>query len=452
MRKNMSNNMLENRDNEQIIKLNMGPQHPSTHGVLRLKLELIGEKVKSVTPVIGYLHTGIEKNTEKHTWNQAITDVTRMDYVSNISHEVAYCLAVEKLLNITNDIPKKASVIRVLFLEASRIASHLAAVGTSGNELGGTTLMTLSFQAREYVLSLFAGTSGARMNNAFIRIGGVASDSPHDVLKEFETNIKTIKKGIDDIDKILSGNPIFKMRCKNVAVLSLDDCIKFGVTGPILRSAGSNKDLRKTNPYSDYQTYDFDTVFSETADAWGRYLVRMEEMRQSLKIIKQCIERLKDMDNEQKYPVMIQNKHIGNPSHLTVSADDGQGQSEEYLKTLGFDFETVKNKDNNYSNDQAYQSKESNNKSMEALIRHFKLLTDGFTVPAGETFQMVEDSRGIICVTVISNGKNKPYRVHFSDPSFTNLQSLETMCKGNYLADIVVALGSLDPVCGSVDR
>jgi NADH-quinone oxidoreductase subunit D len=299
--------------------------------------------------------------------------------------------------------------------------------------------MTMSFQAREQIMLFFESVSGLRMNNEFFRIGGVDNDVPNTALDELEKNIKHIIRGINEFDKLLSGNPIWKARSKGIGKLSLSDCISYGVTGPVLRSAGSNKDLRKTNPYLDYETYDFDVAITDTADSWGRYLIRLEEMRQSLKIVKECIKRLRDYKQGDYF---IKDLPIS-PTYKLSIGSDGQGQSPENVEKLGYDYETVKKKDN-----QSYSSAGS----MEHLINHFKYMTDGFTVPVGTAFQMVECARGIVACTVISTGKNKPYRTHFTDASFTNLQALKKMCIGEYLSDIVVSLASLDPVLGSVDR
>jgi NADH-quinone oxidoreductase subunit D len=402
------------------VVVNMGPQHPSTHGVLRLIVELEGETVTEVRPAIGYLHTGIEKNLEFRTWTQGVTFVTRMDYLSSFYSETAYCLAVEKLLGITNDVPERATTIRVMLMELNRISSHLVALGTGGLELGALTAMFLAFREREIVLDIFELVSGLRMNHAYIRPGGLAQDLPPDAIEKIREAIPLIRKGFKDTENLLVGNSIWLARTKDVGVLDLDGCLALGVTGPTLRSTGLAWDLRKTNPYCGYETYDFQIPTVDSADAYGRFLLRLAEMEQSLQIVEQCLDRLAPG------PVMVGDKKIAWPAQLSIGGD-GMGNSLEHIKQIM-------------------------GTSMESLIHHFKLVTEGFEVPAGQVYQAVESPRGELGVHMVSDGGTRPYRVHFRDPSFTNLQSIPAICEGGQVADLVAAIASIDPVMGGVDR
>ena len=402
------------------VVVNMGPQHPSTHGVLRLIVELEGETVTEVRPAIGYLHTGIEKNLEFRTWTQGVTFVTRMDYLSSFYSETAYCLAVEKLLGITNDVPERATTIRVMLMELNRISSHLVALGTGGLELGALTAMFLAFREREIVLDIFELVSGLRMNHAYIRPGGLAQDLPPDAIEKIREAIPLIRKGFKDTENLLVGNSVWLARTKDVGVLDLDGCLALGVTGPTLRSTGLAWDLRKTNPYCGYETYDFEIPTVDSADAYGRFLLRLAEMEQSLQIVEQCLDRLAPG------PVMVGDKKIAWPAQLSIGGD-GMGNSLEHIKQIM-------------------------GTSMESLIHHFKLVTEGFEVPAGQVYQAVESPRGELGVHMVSDGGTRPYRVHFRDPSFTNLQSIPAICEGGQVADLVAAIASIDPVMGGVDR
>lgn len=402
------------------VVVNMGPQHPSTHGVLRLIVELEGETVTEVRPAIGYLHTGIEKNLEFRTWTQGVTFVTRMDYLSSFYSETAYCLAVEKLLGITNDVPERATTIRVMLMELNRISSHLVALGTGGLELGALTAMFLAFREREIVLDIFELVSGLRMNHAYIRPGGLAQDLPPDAIEKIREAIPLIRKGFKDTENLLVGNSVWLARTKDVGVLDLDGCLALGVTGPTLRSTGLAWDLRKTNPYCGYETYDFQIPTVDSADAYGRFLLRLAEMEQSLQIVEQCLDRLAPG------PVMVGDKKIAWPAQLSIGGD-GMGNSLEHIKQIM-------------------------GTSMESLIHHFKLVTEGFEVPAGQVYQAVESPRGELGVHMVSDGGTRPYRVHFRDPSFTNLQSIPAICEGGQVADLVAAIASIDPVMGGVDR
>jgi NADH-quinone oxidoreductase subunit D len=408
---------------EERIVVNMGPQHPSTHGVLRLMLEIDGETVTEARAGIGYLHTGIEKNMEFRTWTQGTTFCTRMDYVAPLFQEAAYCLAVEKLLGITDDVPERASVIRVLMMELNRIASHLVCLGTGGNEMGATTVMTVAFTAREEILRLFEAVTGLRMNHAYIRPGGVAVDTPEGFTTQAREALKKVRGYLKQLGDLMLANPIFKARLTDVGVLNLTGCMALAITGPVLRSTGLPYDVRKDNPYCGYETYDFDVPTAKGADCYDRVVLRVEECYQSLKIVEQAMERLDRTEGE---PVMVADKKIAWPAQLAVGGD-GQGNSLEHIKKIM-------------------------GTSMEALIHHFKLVTEGFRVPVGQAWQTVEHPRGELGVHVVSDGGTRPYRAHFRDPSFNNLQGVSVMCEGGQVADVVVAVASLDPVLGGVDR
>ncbi|MEU2384034.1 NADH-quinone oxidoreductase subunit D [Streptomyces sp. NPDC012461] len=406
-------------DDERIV-VNMGPQHPSTHGVLRLILEIDGETVTEARAGIGYLHTGIEKNLEYRTWTQGTTFVTRMDYLTPFFNETAYCLAVEKLLGIEDQVPDRASVIRVLLMELNRLSSHLVAIATGGMELGATTIMIYGFRDRELVLDVFELITGLRMNHAYIRPGGLAQDLPPGAVDQIRECVKTMRKNLPEYDALATGNPIFKARLQDVGYLDLASCMALGATGPVLRSTGLPHDLRKAQPYCGYETYDFEVPTADTCDSYGRFLIRLEEMRQSLNIIEQCLDRL------QPGPVMVADKKIAWPAQLALGPD-GLGNSLDHIKQIM-------------------------GTSMEALIHHFKLVTEGFRVPPGQAYTAVESPKGELGVHVVSDGGTRPYRVHFRDPSFTNLQAMAAMCEGGQVADVIVAVASIDPVMGGVDR
>ncbi len=420
----VADEMAEAGSGEHLI-VNMGPQHPSTHGVLRLILTLDGETVTELRPVIGYLHTGIEKNMEFRTWTQGVTFCTRMDYLSPLFNETAYCLAVEKLLGITDQIPERASVLRVLMMELNRISSHMTAVGTFGMELGATTVFLYGMREREKVLDLFELISGLRMNHAYIRPGGVAQDLPAGALERLREFLAVMPKQIAEIRALLDANPVYIKRTKDIATLDLTGCMALGVTGPVLRATGLPWDLRKSQPYCGYETYEFDVPTQDTADSYGRYLVRMDEVDQSLRIIEQCVDRLA-ATRPASDPVMIGNAKIGWPAQLAVGTD-GMGNSPDHIAHIM-------------------------SQSMEALIHHFKLVTEGFRVPAGQVYVAIESPRGELGCHAVSDGGTRPYRVHFRDPSFTNLQSVSAMCEGGLVADVISAVASIDPVMGGVDR
>ena len=406
-------------ENERIV-VNMGPQHPSTHGVLRLILELEGETVTEARCGIGYLHTGIEKNLEYRSWTQGVTYVTRMDYLSPFFNETAYCLGVEKLLGITDQIPERATVIRVMMMELNRISSHLVALATGGMEMGALTAMIFGFRERESVLDIFEMVSGLRMNSAYIRPGGVAQDLPAGAVEKISELIKELPNRFKDTADMLVDNSIWLGRTQGVGILDLAGCMALGVTGPVLRATGLPQDLRRTDPYCGYETYEFDVVTKDTCDVYGRFLIRLQEMRESLKIIEQCLDRLKPG------PVMVEDKRIAWPAQLSIGSD-GQGNSLQHIRHIM-------------------------GESLEALIHHFKLVTEGFQVPAGQAYSAVESPRGELGVHVVSDGGTRPYRVHFRDPSFTNLQAVAAMCEGGQVADVIAAVASIDPVMGGVDR
>jgi NADH-quinone oxidoreductase subunit D len=404
---------------ERVI-VNMGPQHPSTHGVLRLILELEGETVTEARCGIGYLHTGIEKNLEYRTWTQGVTFVTRMDYLSPFFNEAAYCLGVEELLGITDQIPERAQIIRVMMMELNRVSSHLVALATGGMELGALTAMIFGFRERESVLDLFELVTGLRMNSAYIRPGGVAQDLPAGAEQQIRDTIMALPRRMKDTTDLLVDNSIWMARTREIGKLDLAGCMALGVTGPVLRATGLPQDLRKTNPYCGYENYEFDVMTQTTSDAYGRFLIRLTEMEQSLNIVEQCLDKL------QPGPVMVEDKKIAWPAQLSIGSD-GQGNSLDHIRHIM-------------------------GESMEALIHHFKLVTEGFQVPAGQVYSAVESPRGELGVHMVSDGSTRPYRVHYRDPSFTNLQAVAAMCEGAQIADVVAAVASIDPVMGGVDR
>ncbi|MEY9878136.1 NADH-quinone oxidoreductase subunit D [Streptacidiphilus sp. MAP12-33] len=408
-------------DDERIV-VNMGPQHPSTHGVLRLILEIDGETVQEARCGIGYLHTGIEKNMEYRNWVQGTTFVTRMDYLTPLYNETAYCLAVEKLLGITDDIPDRASVIRVMMMELNRISSHLVCLATGGMEIGSTTLMIYGFRDREVILDIFELVTGLRMNHAYVRPGGLAQDLPPGALDQIREGVKLLRSRMHEYDKLATNNPVFKARLVDVGYLDLAGCMALGATGPILRATGLPHDLRKSQPYCGYESYDFEVETADGCDSYGRFLIRLREMEQSLRIVEQCLERLKGGPGS----VMVADRKIAWPAQLSLGAD-GMGNSLDHIRTIM-------------------------GESMEALIHHFKLVTEGFHVPAGQAYVAVESPKGELGVHVVSDGGTRPYRVHFRDPSFTNLQTVAAMCEGGQVADVIVAVAGIDPVMGGVDR
>ncbi len=387
---------------DQHMVLNMGPQHPSTHGVLRLVLEIDGEIVVRLYPEIGYLHTGIEKTCEAKFYQQVVPLTDRIDYLSPMANNLCYCLAVEKLLDL--EIPEKAQWIRVLLSELTRLNSHLVWLGTHAMDIGALTVFLYTFREREDILRLFEALAGQRMMTSYFRVGGLAMEPPMGFFDHVQAFIKTFPEKIDEYSNLLTGNPIFINRLKGVGYLSSEDAIALGVTGPPMRASGINLDLRRDMPYSGYEKFPFKVPVSTEGDCWARYVVRLEEMRESVKMIQQAL------DGIPEGPIKADAPKIVLPDR-------------EKMKT-----------------------------QMEALIHHFKIVTEGFAVPAGEVYQGIESPRGQMGYYVVSDGTAKPYRVHMRNPSFATLQALETMCKGRMLADVVAVVGSIDIVLGEIDR
>jgi NADH-quinone oxidoreductase subunit D len=406
-------------ESERIV-VNMGPQHPSTHGVLRLVLELDGETVVQTRPVIGYLHTGIEKNTEYRTWVQGVTFVTRADYLAPLFNEATYCLGVERLLDVEDQIPERVRTLRVLVLELQRISSHLVWLATGGMEIGAITMMLLGFREREQISSILEMITGLRMNHAYIRPGGVAQDIPPGAVDAIREFVPEMRKRADEYERLLSANPIWIARTKDVGFLDTETCMQLGVTGPLLRASGLAWDLRKEMPYLDYETYDFDVVTEPAGDCYARYKVRVNEIRESLRIIEQALDRLRPG------PTMIADKKIAWPAQLALGGD-GLGNSLDHIRTIM-------------------------GTSMEALIHHFKLVTEGFRVPPGQVYVPIESPRGELGAHIVSDGGTRPYRVHLRDPSFVNLQSVPALTEGGMISDVVASVASVDPVMGGVDR
>ncbi len=382
--------------------LNMGPQHPSTHGVLRLVIEIDGETVLKVVPDIGYLHTGIEKTCEAKFYQQVVPMTDRIDYLSPMSNNLCYCLAVEKLLDL--EIPAKAQWMRVLLNELTRLNSHLVWLGTHAMDIGALTVFLYTFREREEILRIFEHVSGQRMMGSYFRIGGLALEPPFDFFDRVQALIKILPEKIDEYQNLLTGNPIWVGRLKGVGHLSAADGIALGVTGPPLRASGVDFDLRRDMPYSSYEKFQFKVPISNDCDVWARYIVRLEEMRESVKICQQAL------DGMPEGPIKADAPKVVLPDR-------------EKMKT-----------------------------EMEALIYHFKIVTEGFTVPAGEVFQAIESPRGEMGYYVVSDGTAKPYRVHMRNPSFATLQALQTMCEGRLIADVVAVIGSIDIVLGEIDR
>ncbi len=364
---------------EERIVVNMGPQHPSTHGVLRLILEIEGETVTEARCGIGYLHTGIEKNLEFRNWTQGVTFVTRMDYLSPFFNETAYCLGVEKLLDITDAIPERVNIIRVMLMELNRISSHLVALATGGMELGALTPMLFGFRERELILDVFETITGLRMNHAYIRPGGLAQDLPDDGVTKVRELLALMPKRLRDMEQLLTANPIWKARTQDIGYLDLQGCMALGITGPVLRATGLPHDLRKAQPYCGYENYEFDIPTTTGCDCYGRYVIRVDEMKESLKIVEQCLDKLRPG------PVMVDDKKIAWPADLQLGPD-GLGNSPKHIsKIMG--------------------------SSMEGLIHHFKLVTEGIRVPAGQVYTAVESPRGELGVHMVSDGGTRPLRV-----------------------------------------
>jgi NADH-quinone oxidoreductase subunit D len=388
------------------LTINMGPQHPSTHGVLRVALELDGENIVRCKPVIGYLHTGMEKQAEYKTYTQSIPQTDRMDYISPMSNNLAFCLGVEKLLGI--EPPARVQAIRVLLTELTRISSHAVWMGTHAIDLGALTVFWYTFREREKVLSIYEQVSGARMTSSYFRVGGLAMDIPAGLLERCEKFVDEMPAHIDEYESLLTKNPIWLARTKDVAVVSGKDAIAWGLTGPALRGSGVNYDLRKNEPYSGYETYDFDVPLGSRGDAFDRYQVRVQEMRESAKIAKQAIQRIRELGETGPYRVR--------------------------------DFKYV------------LPEKAEVKTSMEALIHHFKIVAHGFFPPVGEAYAAVEAPKGELGFWFVSDGSARPWRMKVRSPSFINLQALPLMTEGGMLADVIAAIGSIDIVLGEVDR
>ena len=402
----MTSTLLEPRPEEgskdRTMVLNMGPQHPSTHGVLRLVIEIDGETVLKVVPDIGYLHTGIEKTCEAKFYQQVVPMTDRIDYLCPMTNNLAYCLAVEKLLQI--EIPPRAQWIRVLLNELTRLNSHLVWLGTHAMDIGALTVFLYTFREREEILRIFEAVSGQRMMTSYFRVGGLALEPPLNLFDRIQKFVKILPEKIDEYQNLLMGNPIWIGRLKGVGRLKPEDAIALGVTGPPLRASGVDWDLRRDMPYSSYDKFQFKVPISNDCDVWARYMVRVEEMRESVKICQQALDGMPEGEIKANAP------HVVLPDR-------------EKMKT-----------------------------QMESLIYHFKIVTEGFTVPAGQVYQGVESPRGEMGYYVVSDGTAKPYRVHMRNPSFASLQALQKMCEGRLIADVVAVIGSIDIVLGEIDR
>jgi NADH-quinone oxidoreductase subunit D len=385
-----------------LMTLNMGPQHPSTHGVLRIVLELEGETIRKAVPDIGFLHTGIEKQCEALFWQQVVTLTDRVDYLANLSNNLVYALAVEKLLQI--EIPPRAQWTRVMMAELSRLNSHLVWLGTHALDIGAMSMFFYCFREREDILRIFEMFSGQRMMTSYIRIGGVALEPPRGWQNAVGKFIRAFGSKVDEYEELLDSNPIWTRRTKGVGFISLEDMLDLGVTGPMIRGAGLKWDIRKSEPYSSYDKFQFDIPTFPENDVYARYRVRLSEMRQSARIITQALEGMPEGAWHADAP------HVVLPER-------------EKMKT-----------------------------QMEALIYHFKIVTEGFRVPAGEIYQCVESPRGEIGYYIVSDGTSKPYRIHMRTPSFANVQALPALLKDTLIADSIAALGSVDFVLGDTDR
>ena len=389
-------------DLDETMLINMGPQHPSTHGVLRVMMELDGETVIDSKPIIGYLHTGMEKTGEELTYVQGCTNVTRMDYASPLSNELVYSLAAEKLLDI--EIPARATWARMMLVELNRISSHLLFQATNGMDVGAVSMMIYGWREREEVLRLLEKITGLRMNHNFIRVGGIAADLPDGWKKDVLEICDMVEKGVKQYDLLLSANPIYRERMVGVGILSTEDALGLSATGPILRSTGYAWDLRKEQPYLAYNEVEFDVITTENGDVFDRYRIRLYEILESVKIVRQCVDKMPLGD------FRVQDKKVTPPPRQRID------------------------------------------ESMEALIHHFKIFTEGFKVPTGETYMAVESPRGEIGCYIVADSEPKPLRMHIRGPSFYNLQTMSPMMQRRYLADAVAVISSVDPIMGEVDR
>jgi len=391
-------------DEDQTMIINMGPQHPSTHGVLRLMLELRGETVLRCKPIIGYLHTGMEKTGEELTYMQGGTNVTRMDYLSPLNNELVFSMAVEKLLGIENDIPERAVWMRMLLSELNRMSSHLLFLASNGMDLGAVSMMLYGWREREEVLRFFQKVTGLRMNHNFIRPGGVAADLPAGWRSDVLEILEMLPGRLAEYDILMTDQPIWRERLQGVGVITADEALALGTSGPILRSTGVAWDLRRDQPYLHYEKMEFDVIVGSYGDAFDRYAIRINEIRESMRIVYQIL------DNMPKGDYRIQNKKVTPPPRARID------------------------------------------ESMEALIHHFKIFTEGFKVPEGEVYVAIESPRGEIGCYIVSDGGPKPYRIHMRAPSFVNIQALPHMMRGGLVADAVAVISSIDPVLGEVDR
>jgi NADH-quinone oxidoreductase subunit D len=389
---------------DETMIINMGPQHPSTHGVLRLMLELDGETVLRTKPIIGYLHTGMEKTGEDLTFLQGPTNVTRMDYASPLFTETVFCLATEKLLGIDGDIPPRATWIRTILNELNRIASHLLFLATNGMDIGAVSMMLYGWREREEVLRFFEKVTGLRMNHNFIRVGGVAADLPPGWREDVLRLLELIPPRLEEYDTLMTGQPIWRDRLQGVGIITAEEAMALGATGPILRSTGIPWDLRRDDPYLIYGQLEFDVIVGSYGDTFDRYAIRLNEVRESMRIVRQLLDDVPAGDYK------IQDKKVTPPP---------RGRIDE---------------------------------SMEALIHHFKIFTEGFKVPEGEAYAAVESPRGELGCYIVSDGSAKPYRMHIRGPSFFNLQCLPHMMRGGLIADGVAVISSVDPIMGEVDR
>ncbi len=391
-------------DEDQTMIINMGPQHPSTHGVLRLMLELQGETVLRCKPIIGYLHTGMEKTGEELTFLQGGTNVTRMDYLSPLNNELVFSMATEKLLGIDGDIPERAVWMRMLLSEMNRMSSHLLFLATNGMDLGAVSMMLYGWREREEVLRFFQKVTGLRMNHNFIRPGGLAADLPPGWRDDVLSILEMLPPRLEEYDILMTNQPIWRERLQGVGVITAEEALALGTSGPILRSTGVPFDLRRDMPYMHYDELDFDVIVGSYGDAFDRYAIRLNEVRESIKIVYQILDRMPSGDYR------IQNKKVTPPPRARID------------------------------------------ESMEALIHHFKIFTEGFKVPEGEVYVGIESPRGEIGCYIVSDGGPKPYRIHMRAPSFVNIQALPHMMRGGLVADAVAVISSVDPVLGDVDR
>ena len=391
-------------DEDQTMIINMGPQHPSTHGVLRLMLELQGEKVLRCKPIIGYLHTGMEKTGEELTYMQGGTNVTRMDYLSPLNNELVFSMAVERLLGIENDIPERAVWMRMLLSELNRMSSHLLFLASNGMDLGAVSMMLYGWREREEVLRFFQKVTGLRMNHNFIRPGGVAADLPAGWRDDVLEILEMLPVRLAEYDILMTDQPIWRERLQGVGVITADEALALGTSGPILRSTGVAWDLRRDQPYLHYDKVEFDVIVGSYGDAFDRYAIRINEIRESIRIVHQVLDAMPLGDYR------IQNKKVTPPPRARID------------------------------------------ESMEALIHHFKIFTEGFKVPEGEVYAAIESPRGEIGCYIVSDGGPKPYRIHMRAPSFVNIQALPHMMRGGLVADAVAVISSIDPVLGEVDR